>query len=437
MVRCARNAATLDAQPTQIFYEQKEDSLLATAETHLVLPRVSPMARIYINEVLDYGFHNSTSPGISVRLERDFAAKFGVRYAILHSNGTATMHAALLASGVGAGDEVIVPGLTMASTALVALYVNAIPVFADSDPATFTISVEDVRRKITPRTKAIIPVSIYGLSPDMDAIMALAKEHNLTVIEDNAQCFLGYYHGKVVGSIGDMASFSFQGSKHMTCGDGGILITDNRELADRVRRAAVLGYPTLSGEAGKGMLPEDVRFHPTFARHATIGYNFRMPEIAAAVALADLDRLDQLVEMRQICARFFTEAVRTCRWIVPQETPEGYVNSYWSYAARLTDDGPDWVEFRKKFVELGGDGFYGAWLPVYREPVFQNLSAMVDEKPDRWPQYAGVLPDYRAMRCPVLDAIQPRLVQFKTNYFDTAAACEQAEILARTIRFFS
>ncbi|MBV8832821.1 MAG: hypothetical protein JO108_26775, partial [Acidobacteriaceae bacterium] len=101
------------------------------------------------------------------------------------------------------------------------------------------------------------------------------------------------------------------------------------------------------------------------------------------------------------------------------------------------EEGPDWVQFRKKFVELGGDGFYGAWLPVYREPVFRNLSAMVQEDPGRWPHYAGLLPDYRELKCPVLDRIQPRLMQFKTNYFDTASACEQAEILDRTIRHFS
>ena len=408
-----------------------------TATKNLVLPRVSPMARVYVNQVLDYGFHNSTSPGISTRLEKEFAAKFGVRYAILHSNGTATMHTALLAAGIGVGDEVIVPGLTMASTALVALYSNAVPVFADIDPETWTISVEDVRRKITPRTKAIIPVSIYGLSPDMDPLMELAREHNLTVIEDNAQCFLGYYKGRVVGSLGHMASFSFQGSKHMTCGDGGILVTDDRDLADRSRRTAVLGYPTLSGEAGKGMLPEEVRFYPTFARHATIGYNFRMPEIAAAVALADLERLDELVEIRQSCAELYSEVIRGCSWIVPQKTPRDYVHSYWSYAARLAEDGPDWLEFRRKFVELGGDGFYGAWLPVYREPVFHSLSEAVEQNPERWPHYAGILPDYRTVTCPVLDRIQPRLVQFKTNHFDTAIAYEQAEALARTIRFFS
>jgi perosamine synthetase len=401
------------------------------------IPRVSENARRYVNEVLDYGFHNSTSPGLSTRLEREFAKKFNVKYAILHCNGTATMHSALLAAGVGVGDEVIVPALTMASTALVALYVNAVPVFADIDPETFTISPEDVRRKITPRTKAILPVSIYGLSPDMDPIMEMATQHGLTVIEDNAQCFLGYYRNRVVGSIGHMASFSFQGSKHMTCGDGGILVTSNRDLADRARRAAVLGYPTLSGEAGKGMLPEEVRFSPDFCRHATIGYNFRMPEIAAAVALADLERLDELVAMRRESAKLLDQAIAGCSWVIPQKTPKSYVNSYWAYTARLADDGPAWTDFRRRFLSFGGDGFYGAWVPVYREPVFHSLSAQVTAEPHRWPHYHGVLPDYRQVWCPQLERIQPALMQFKTNHFDLDSAARQAEILHRTIASFA
>lgn len=401
------------------------------------IPRVSENARRYVNEVLDYGFHNSTSPGLSTRLEREFAKKFNVNYAILHCNGTATMHSALLAAGVGVGDEVIVPALTMASTALVALYVNAIPVFADIDPETFTISPEDVRRKITARTKAILPVSIYGLSPDMDPIMEMATQHGLTVIEDNAQCFLGYYRNCVVGSIGHMASFSFQGSKHMTCGDGGILVTSDRDLADRARRAAVLGYPTLSGEAGKGMLPEDVRFSPDFCRHATIGYNFRMPEIAAAVALADLERLDELVAMRCESAKLLDQAIAGCSWVIPQKTPNGYVNSYWAYTARLAAGGPAWADFRRRFLSFGGDGFYGAWVPVYREPVFHSLSAQVAAEPHRWPHYHGVLPDYRQVCCPQLERIQPMLMQFKTNHFDLESAARQAEILHRTIASFA
>jgi len=390
-----------------------------------------------VGEVLDFGFRNTSSTSMTGRLEQEFAARFGVKYGIAQANGTVTMHSALLAAGVGVGDEVIVPPLTMASTALVAIHVNAVPVFADVDPETFTIDPADVRRQITERAKAIIPVSIYGLSPDMDPIMELAREHDLTVIEDDAQCFLGYYKGRIVGSLGHMASFSFQGSKHMTCGDGGILITDDEDLATRMRRVASVGYSAVSAEPGCSTIPEELRCHPSFARHAEIGYNFRLPEIAAAVALGELQRLEELVEMRKGCAKILDDVVRDCAWLVPQKVPEGYVHAYWTYVAWIAEGGPDWAEFRKKFVELDGDGFYGTWLPIYREPAFQNLSKMVAERPERFPHYAGLLPDYREVRCPVFDRMQPRMIQLKTNYFSLDTARKQADILAQTIRFFS
>jgi perosamine synthetase len=401
------------------------------------IPRVSEKAREYVQQVLDFGFHNASSPGFLEKLERTFAAKFGAKYGIHHVNGTATMHSALIAAGVGVGDEVIVPTYTMASTALVALYVNAVPIFADVDPETWTISVADIRRKITSRTKAIIPVAISGLSPDLDPIMALAREHKLIVIEDNAQCFLGYYKGRIVGSIGDFASFSFQGSKHMTCGDGGILICQDEKLALAARRAAVLGYSAISAKPGDSVIPQELRCHPSFARHVSLGYNFRLPEIAAAVALGELERLEELVEMRKLCARFFDEVVKDCKWLIPQRTPAGYIHSYWTYSARITRDDLDWAEFRRKFVGLGGDGFYGALLPLHQEPVFQDLSAEVESKPHRYPQWAGRMPDYREAHCPVWEAFQPRIIQLKTNSFDVDTARRQADIFAETIRFFS
>ena len=401
------------------------------------IPRVSETARKYVNEVLDFGFHNGGSPGVSARLEKEFAERFGQKYGILHANGTATMHTALMAIDVGVGDEVIVPAYTVLSTAAVVLHANAVPVFADVDPDTWTISVEDVRGKITPRTRAIIPVSICGLAPDLDPLMELARENNLTLIEDNAQCFLGYYKGRVVGSIGHFASFSFQASKHMTCGDGGILICTDEELATRARRAAVLGFSTLSAKPGDSVVAEELRCHPAFARHTSLGYNYRLPEIAAAVALGELERLEELVEMRTTAAGHFAKVVRDCDWLVPQETPPEYVNSFWTYTVRIARDDVDWAELREKFVELGGDGFYGAYRPVYREPVFPTLSDAVMEHPDRYPQFAGVMPDYRQVQCPTWDRIQPRIIQLKTNYFDPKDGRRQADILAETIRCFS
>ncbi len=400
----------------------------------MMIPRVAPQARQYVNEVLDFGFHNGSSPGFSARLEERFAARFGRQFGILHANGTATMHSALLAAGVGVGDEVIVPAYTVAMTATVALYANAVPVFADVDPDTWTLDPDDVRRKITPRTKAVIPVSICGLAADVDPIVELARRHGLTVIEDNAQCFLGYYRGRVVGSIGDFASFSFQASKHMTCGDGGILVCDDPDLATRARRAAVAGYSTLSARPGDSVVDEALRCHPRFERHTSLGYNFRLPEIAAAVALAEFERLDELVAMRKTAAECWARVVDRCAWLVAQKVPAGYESSYWTYAVRIARDDLDWAAFRRKFVELGGDGFYGAYLPVYREPVFAHLSDAVRRQPERYPHFAGRMPDYRQVRCPVWESIQPRVIQLKTNYFDVHAAERQAEILERAIR---
>ncbi|MBN1345511.1 MAG: DegT/DnrJ/EryC1/StrS family aminotransferase [Phycisphaerae bacterium] len=401
------------------------------------IPRVSDKARQYVNEVLDFGFHNGNSPGFSARLEREFAERFGQKYGILHANGTATMHSALIASNVGVGDEVIVPAYTVAMTATVALYANAVPVFADVDPETWTIDPADVRRKITPRTKAVIPVSICGLSPDMDPILEMADQNDITVIEDNAQCVLGYYKGRIVGSMGHFASFSFQASKHVTCGDGGILICGDEELATRARKAAVVGFSTLSARPGDVVVAEELRCHPTFTRHTSLGYNFRLPEIAAAAALGELERVEELVEMRRFAAACLEEVVRECDWLVPQRTPEDCVNAWWTYTVRIARDDLDWADLRAKFVELGGEGFYGAYLPVYREPVFPNLSDAVKANPKRYPQWAEYMPDYRQITCPVWESIQPRIIQFKTNHYDADTAKRQADTLAKTIRMFS
>ena len=254
------------------------------------IPRVASRAYEYVKQILDFGFHNAHSVGMTARLEREFAARFGHTYGIAHCNGTATMQSALLAAGVGVGDEVIVPTFTVFSTPASVLHCNAVPVIVDVDPDTWTVSVDAVQRHITPRTRAIIPVAICGLPADMDPIMKLAEEHRIVVIEDNAQCILGQYKGRVAGSIGHFASFSFQASKTVTCGDGGILICSDDSLALAARKAATIGYKDLTLKPGDNVVSEQLRCRPDYQRHDTIGWNQRLPEIAAAVALAELER---------------------------------------------------------------------------------------------------------------------------------------------------
>ena len=156
-------------------------------------------------------------------------------------NGTSTLHMALEAAGVGPGDEVICPPLTMSSTSIAVLQANAVPVFADVDRDTFLITAETIKEVMTDKTKAIITVSLYGLAPQMREIMQLAEQHHLIVIEDNAECYGAYQDDKLVGTYGHMASYSFQSSKHLTAGEGGIVITDDDELADKLRRYSGLG----------------------------------------------------------------------------------------------------------------------------------------------------------------------------------------------------
>jgi len=377
------------------------------------MKRIGKKERQYVLEVLDSQFRSSAGSNMTSRLEKAFAERIGVKYAIAHINGTATIHSALAAAGLGPGDEVIVPSLTYWATVIAVLHANAVPVFADIDSETFNIDPLDILRKVTPYTKAIIPVALYGLSPDMDTIMDIAQEHKQKVIEDDAECFLGYYKGKIVGSIGHMASFSFQSSKHITSGEGGMVTTNDELLEDDVQ-------------------------DPKYARHVSLGFNYRLPELCAAVALAQTERIDELVEMRKSIARMYSAAISGCSWLKPQKVPEGYIHSYWTYVLKLEADNVDfsWYDFRRKYMELGGGGIYAAWKVNYLEPVFRNNAFYPKGCPIQCQHYDGNVQKYKKGLCPVAESIQPKLLQFKTNYLNSEEATNQAEVLMNTIKYF-
>lgn len=393
-----------------------------------IIERISEKERQYVEEVLSMNFRTSANSKMTRRLEEAFAEKFDSKYAIAFCNGTATLHAALEAVGVGLGDEVIVPPLTMSSTTYGVLHANATPVFADVDPETFVISAESIEKCITPRTKAIIVVSLFGLAPDFDAINAIAKKHNLAVIEDDAQCFLGKYKGKTVGTLGDIASFSFQSSKHITCGEGGMLITQSQDLADKIRRYSCLGYANVSSSKGK-ITKTDIQ-DPNYCRHASLGWNYRLSDVCSAVALGQVERLEELVSLRQKSAAYFAEAVKDATFLTPQKTGEDYENAYWAFVTKINDDSIGWHTFRNKYMELGGDGIYAAWKLTYQEPMFREMTLLRRETLLN----EGV--NYNDGICPVAEHLQPRLLQFKTNYFDMDEAEKQAEILKKTIQYF-
>ena len=367
----------------------------------------------YLEKVLNAESWSATGGSWNNALERAFAELHGVRYAIAMNSGTATLHAALVALDVGPGDEVISPALTVIMDAAATIHAGATPVFADVDPYTFNIDPEDVQRKITPRTKAIIAVSLYGLPPDYDAL-----QFGIPIIEDNAQCLLSTYKGRIAGSIGAMASYSFETSKHISCGEGGILITDDEGLAVRARKLAGHGVKNLQAEEGRVRLDRDVFQNPHYKRHDTIGYNYRLSEFGAAVAIAQLEKVSELLDARITSANLFLEAMAGCDYLIPQFIPEGYSHTYYTLGVLyLGADaiGVSWEDFRRAYIENGGDGIYGAWSVPYQEPALSHLSC----EP-----------------CSIAESIQPRLMQFKTNYKDMDLAAMKAAALEKTIKGF-
>lgn len=394
--------------------------------------RIGEKEREYLKDVLNTQFKSSSGATYMRKLEKAFARRYQSAFAISCINGTATMHAALEAMGVGFGDEVIVTPLTMSATTFAVLQANATPVFADVDLDTFQICPISIEQKITSKTKAIITVALYGLSPDMDRVMDLAKKHGLQVIEDNAECFLGEYKGRLAGTLGHCASFSFQSSKHLTSGEGGMILTDDVDLAEEIRKVQSLGYAGVGAKTAK-ISKSDIQ-NPDYSRHVSMGWNYRMPELCCAVALAQVENIDNLVSVRIKSAQFFEDATKEFHsWFRPQHVGPDYKNSYWTWVCKNLHDTASWLDIRDAFVSKGGDGVYGAWKLTYLEPMFANMNLLgrqdfINEKNINM---------YKSGLCPNAEYLQGRLFQFKTNYWNLDDAEKQAEILHKTLIEFN
>ena len=387
----------------------------------------------YIEKVINSESWSSTSGTWCQELEKRFAQKFECDYAVAMNSGTSTLHAALEAVGVKAGDEVISPALTVIMDSTATFHANAIPVYADIDPETFNIDPDDIERKITSKTKAIIIVSLYGLPCDMDRIMEISQRYDIPVIEDNAQCFLSRYKGRLVGTFGDISSWSFENSKHMSCGEGGIITSNNELYAQTARKVAGHGYKNLQAKDGQIKLNQSIYQDPNYKRHDMIGWNYRLSEILAAIAVAQLEDLDKKVNLRKEVASLFLSEMERCDYLVPQKVPADRDHCYFTLGVRYTGNeslGVSWQQFREKYIEFGGDGFYGAWSVPYLEPVISERKFV-----ERCPEiYKNV--SYDRGLCPIAEKAQSQLMQFKTNYRDLSLAQTKAESLRKTIEYY-
>ena len=384
----------------------------------------------YLKEILASDFRTSAFGVMAKRFEEAFAEKIGVKYAIGHNSGTTPLHNMLEAIGIKPGDEVIVSPLTMAAPTYAIIQAGGTPVYADIDPESFTISPESIEKMITSKTKAISAIASYGLPCELGKIMDIGKKNSLFVYEDNALGMGSSYKGKYAGSIAHAGSFSFQRLKHITCGEGGMFTTNDKDLAEKVRRMTCLGYANMS--AKKGAVTKLELQEPDYSRHISFGFKTRLPELCAAVALAQLENLDALVDVRVKSAQLWHEAISNCDWLIPQKVSPDHKHSYWGFTVRLDHPKLTWHQFRDKFVEMGGDGIYSAWKLSYQEPFLQDpsnlgwrASLISNER----------LSSYRRKGlCPVAERTQPKLLSFKTDYWDTKEANKQAEILKKLIK---
>lgn len=274
----------------------------------------------YVTECILTGWVSSAGKFVT-RFEEMFADFGGTGYAIATSNGTAALHLALLALDIGPGDEVIVPTLTFIATANAVTYTGARPVFVDSEPDTWNIDPNLIEEAITPQTQAIIPVHLYGHPANMDPILKIAARHGLAVVEDAAEAHGARYKGRRVGGIGDIGVFSFYGNKIITTGEGGMVVTNRADLAERVRMLR-----------DHGMSPEQRYWHPV------LGYNYRLTNLQAAVGVAQMEKVDHILSAKRRIAQAYNEGLREVPGItLPPNAPWAY-NVYWLYSVLVDAD---------------------------------------------------------------------------------------------------
>lgn len=326
--------------------------------------------------------HLTQGPAIE-RFEKALAKKAGTKYAVALNSGTAALHAAYFAAGIGAGDEVIVPSITFAATANAALYLGAKPVFADSDPETGLIDVTDVAEKITDKTKAIVCVDYAGRPCDFDALRDLAKKRRLVLIDDGAQSLGARYHGRPVGAQADMTTFSFHPVKSITTGEGGAVVTNDAQYAHAIRLFRTHGITKDPKELA------DTSAGAWFQEQHVLGYNYRMTEMQAALGESQLKCLDSFMQKRRALASRYRKLLKDVPGISLPPDDTGVVRSAWHVF--VVQVGP--AKRRQIFDGLRekGIGAQVHHIPVYWHPYYQKLGYRKRLCPKAESLYAGAI----------------------------------------------
>ncbi len=347
--------------------------------------------------------------------ESEFAAYCGSKYAIACVNGSVAIRLALMACGVKPGDEVIVPPYTFITTASSVIEVNGVPVFADIDPRTYTIDPSCIEALITSRTKAIIPVHFAGHAAAMDAIMKIAAKYNLKVIEDTAHGHGAEYNGEKLGTIGDAGTFSFQSSKNLTAGEGGVIVTNDEEL-----------YRIMHSLRNVGRLPEGQWYD-----HFYPGCNYRITQMQAVLLSSQLKRLDGQTRQRDANGRYLASRLTSVSGITPLYIDDAVtLHSFHIFIFKYDPaafNGLNKTEFVKKLTATGIPAFAGYPYPLYRQPLFQNRNFMCYAIPEEV--------TYQHVHCEVTEQACEESVWIAQSVFlSTAEVMDQIAACIENIR---
>ncbi len=318
-------------------------------------PLLNGNEKKYLCECIDTGWISSEGPFVK-EFEQKMSATVDRKYGVAVSNGTAALEVAVHALGIGEGDEVIMPAFTIISCAMSVTKVGAIPVLVDSDLYTWNMNIQEIEAKITPKTKAIMMVHLYGLPVEVDAVLALAKKYHLKVIEDAAEMHGQTYRGRLCGSFGDISTFSFYPNKHITTGEGGMVVTDDEQLAERCRMLRNLCFK------------KDVRYI-----HDEISDNYRFTNLQAAVGLAQLERLDEFITKKREMGRYYTEHLKDVKGLIlPIERTSYADNIYWVYGLVLEKDIQADNRLIQKLLAEEGIGSRTFFWCMHEQPVYQR-----------------------------------------------------------------
>lgn len=326
-------------------------------------PSIGELERIYLNECIDTGWISSEGPFVS-RFEHEMASYAHRKYGIAVCNGTAALEIAAKAIGIQEGDEVIMPTFTIISPAQAVTKLGAKPVLVDVDPTTWNMDIAQVEAKITKNTKAIIAVHIYGLPIDMDPLLEICKKHQLKLIEDAAEMHGQTYKGKPCGSFGDVSIFSFYPNKHVTTGEGGMIVTNDENIAEKSRSYRNLCF-----------LPTQ-RFV-----HEEIGWNYRMTNMQAALGVAQLQQLPTFVEKKKAMGKRYTELLQGLSHVfeLPPATKDYAESIYWVYGLILREETKINAKEAMKLLAEAGIGTRPFFYPMHLQPVFNKQGWYLNE----------------------------------------------------------